>query len=744
MDGAGPAVAGDLKVFQCFRQDTFDGLATFTGLVALGVLGVIVWLRVQSGFSGRRHLITALAAIDLWLLCGLMEMTQSTLDCKMFWAALTWPAIVLVPIAWAFFLLEYTYPALADRYRRLKAAVLLTAPLVAGVVAVANPWHRLLYGPDTRLVVGPAGTSAQFDHGPVFFALAAFLYVFLAYALGQTLLGVWRAHRQFRRFFVALLVMTTLPWIANLAYVFFGVTLAGFDPTPFAFSAVLTILAWMIVNNRMMDTATVARDILFFSVPDPVLVFGATGRLEAVNPAAQHLLGRVLPPDGLDVGEVPWLEAAIEATARGPTDAAGAFEIGQQRFGVSAAPLPRPIDHEGGGIGWVLRLHDVTRHWQLESALAAERDFLSTLMETSLSGIFAVDASGVIVFANAEAERILGVKLTGMGHRYNDPAWQLRLPDGQDLPGFEALLGDYLLRGLPLHNQRVSLVRRSDGERRIFSLNAKPVTNAAHSAAHVVCSLADVTDQYRYEIRLQDAAARAEAASRSKSRFLANMSHEIRTPLNGVLGMADVMAGQLENPEHRRMLATIRESGELLLAILNDILDMAKIEAGRLTLEEVPLDIMRLAERVDSVFWAQADAKGVAFEVLVSPAASAAAWLGDPIRVQQILQNLVSNAIKFTAKGEIRLVVSEDRAKGLVIAVSDTGIGMTEEQISRIFAEFEQADGSTTRNFGGTGLGLSIVWRLVTMMGGTIDVRSTPGKGTTLTVGLPLQRNQHT
>ena len=728
-------------MLQCFAPDSINGIAVFTVLVGLGVLGVLVWLRSNSAFSGRRHFVTSLAAILLWLLGGLMEMTNDTLACKMLWAGLTWTAIMLVPIAWALFLLEYTYPSRADRYRRTKRVVLWAAPLMAGMIGLTNPWHGLLYGPGTRLVTGPHEVSAQFDHGPLFFVLAAFLYFFLASALGLSVLGAWRAHPQFRRFFVALLVITVLPWVANFAYIFYGVTLGGFDPTPFAFSAVVTILAWLLVNNRMMDSAAVARDVLFFSVPDPVLVFGATGRLEAVNPAAQALIGRALPPDGMDAGEIPWLARAMGAVAPEGGDAAPQIQIGDQRFGLSVAPLPRPLDHDDGGIGWVLRLNDLTQHLHLENALEAERDFLATLMETSLSGIFALDSDGVIVFGNAEAERMLGAQLSGMGYRYHDPEWQIRLPDGRELPDFENLLDTYLLRGVPVFNQRISATRRSDGERRIFSLNAKPVANAAGSTARVVCSLVDVTDQYRYEIRLKEAAARAEAASRSKSQFLANMSHEIRTPLNGVMGMAEVLAEHLDNPDHRRMLATIRESGELLLSILNDILDMAKIEAGRLTLEDVPVDISQLAERIDALFWTQAEAKDLAFEVLVSPGAARAAWRGDPVRLQQIVQNLVSNAVKFTARGEVRLVMSEDRDKRLVIMVSDTGIGMTDEQIARIFDEFEQGDGSTTRHFGGTGLGLSIMRRLVTMMGGTIDVRSTPGKGTTLSVGLPLRRD---
>jgi len=164
---------------------------------------------------------------------------------------------------------------------------------------------------------------------------------------------------------------------------------------------------------------------------------------------------------------------------------------------------------------------------------------------------------------------------------------------------------------------------------------------------------------------------------------------------------------------------------------------MAKIEAGKLALEAVPFDVFRVAEKVDTFYSPLAEAKGLSFDVMVATGARAQR-LGDPHRVQQILQNLVSNAIKFTQSGDVRLAVSADGQGALMIEVSDTGIGMTEEQVTRIFNEFEQADGSTTRRFGGTGLGMSIVRRLIDMMDGEITVTSAPGQGTKVRLRLPL------
>ncbi len=230
---------------------------------------------------------------------------------------------------------------------------------------------------------------------------------------------------------------------------------------------------------------------------------------------------------------------------------------------------------------------------------------------------------------------------------------------------------------------------------------------------------------------------RAEEASKAKSMFLANMSHEIRTPLNGVLGMAELLEGTLQTDEQKRMISTIRRSGEALLLILNDILDMSKIEAGKMDLEMMAFDPAEIANRVQDVHMRIAEEKGIDFEVLIGSGANALR-LGDPHRVQQILHNLISNAIKFTEKGEVSVRLSGRPGKPLTIEVRDTGIGMNEEQLSRLYQEFLQADSSVTRHYGGTGLGMAITHRLTTMMGGEIAVDSELGKGTTVRVNLPL------
>jgi signal transduction histidine kinase/ActR/RegA family two-component response regulator len=243
----------------------------------------------------------------------------------------------------------------------------------------------------------------------------------------------------------------------------------------------------------------------------------------------------------------------------------------------------------------------------------------------------------------------------------------------------------------------------------------------------------------RIHVAARAARAAAEAANHAKSQFLANMSHEIRTPLNGVLGMAQAMEHDVLTDLQRERLDVIRKSGDMLLAILNDILDLSKIEAGKLELEQASFDLEDLARGAHAAFTAIANRKGLSFSLTVEGSA-AGAYRGDSTRVRQILYNLVSNALKFTETGEVRVRIF-GQPRGFGMTITDTGVGIEPDRVAHLFQKFEQADASTTRKFGGTGLGLSICRELAHLMGGAITMESVIGRGSVFTVTLPLDRS---
>ena len=274
--------------------------------------------------------------------------------------------------------------------------------------------------------------------------------------------------------------------------------------------------------------------------------------------------------------------------------------------------------------------------------------------------------------------------------------------------------------------------------RRLFKI---PWSTDDDTVVGVISWSEDITDRKQAEKEIVEAKQKAEEAAKAKSEFLANMSHEIRTPMNAVVGMSELLLTTELTRKQKNYAEAISAASTALLAVLDDILDISKIQSGKLNLENVPFDLREVVEQVGQILAVRAMGKDL--EILVRyPTNLPSKYVGDPTRIRQVLMNLAGNAVKFTDKGHVMLEVSledkENNQCGLHFSVSDTGIGMSSEQLEFIFEEFSQADESTTRRYGGTGLGLTISKRLVEMMGGSIRAESTPGQGSVFSFNLLL------
>ena len=391
------------------------------------------------------------------------------------------------------------------------------------------------------------------------------------------------------------------------------------------------------------------------------------------------------------------------------------------------------VDENGMLIGATGTMNDVTDRRQALQQLRDNLDFVDALVESTPMPVYLKDAEGHFIRFN---KAFLNVFKIGAED------WIGKAP--ADLWGMEAAQvhqdsDQSMYRLLQPVSYEASLPL-GDGSLIYALISKSPLVKRDGTVLGLVGTVVDITDRRRAEQELLQAKEAAEAANRAKSEFLANMSHEIRTPMNGVMGMTDLVLETDLDAQQREYLEVVKSSANALLQVINDILDFSKIEAGKLTFEHIPLDITRLLSDTLRVLALKAKNKGLELALEIEPAFPHR-LLGDPGRWRQVITNLVDNAIKFTLKGEIIVRVRKDAvgdAPWGVIEVRDSGIGISPEKLDLIFDAFSQEDSSTTRRFGGTGLGLSITRHLVSMMGGSIAVKSTLGVGSVFTVRIPL------
>lgn len=495
---------------------------------------------------------------------------------------------------------------------------------------------------------------------------------------------------------------------------------------------------------------------LLDSAPDAMVIVDEDGVIRLVNTQLEELFGyfkeelvgeaveKLLPPAqrGAHVHQRQEYSASPRPRSMG---------YGRQLSGIAKDGREVPVEISLSPIEmaegtWVAAgLRDISSRLKFEEEREAQKLEISRSQAT-LKALFSalpvgtvlISKTGAILEANRISEEILG--LSADEHRMRSlqsQSWEILRPDGsimpvEEYPASRVLGGESVVTGV------IMGAKRPAGDIVWLSTSAAAMPESVGGCAVAFEDISEKKLANEKTLRLLEEVGKAreiaEAATRAKSDFLANMSHEIRTPMNAVIGMTHLALGTELSKQQRDYLTKSRAAAEHLLAIINDILDLSKIEAGKLGFELIDFSLEEVLARVTSVIGLKAQEKSLEFLLNVG-AQVPRSLKGDPLRLGQVLMNLASNAVKFTSKGEVeigvQLIDQQDSDVELEFRVRDTGLGLSEAQIDTLFESFQQADASTTRKFGGTGLGLSISKHLVEGMKGSIEIDSTPGEGST-------------
>lgn len=592
-------------------QFTPYAVPLLAAVVTSVLLALYAWRRRPA--PGVVPFVVLMLAVAVWSSGYTLELGSPGLSAKLFWSNVNFAGIVLVPVAWLAYALQYT-----GRTRwltRRNLVLLMIEPLFVQLLIWTNDWHHLFR---TQPELDTSGTVPMLNptYGAGFWVHVVYSYLLLLIGTFLLAQALRRSPYLYRGQVVALLVGAAAPWVGNALHIFNLSPFPHLDLTPFAFTVTGLALAWGFFRFRLLEIVPVAHEAIIQSMGDGVIVLNAQNRIVDLNPTAQNVIGYT----------------ATEI-------------IGQ--------PAERVLSDR-------------------PDLIERYRDVVEAQTEITL------------------AQRIYDLRLSPLYDRRNRLTGRL-------------------------------IVFRDITERKQTEEDLRVAKEAAEEAQHT-----------------------AESASRAKSTFLANMSHELRTPLTAILGYSELLQEEASSLGYATMipdLEKIQEAGKKLLILVDDVLDLAQIEAGKMEIELETFDLAPLFEDIVATGHALAARNENSFRA--DRADDLGTIYADQGKVRQILLHLLDNAAKFTRQGHITLdaarQIDADGAAWIYFRIADTGIGMTPEQMQRLFRSFSQIDNSTTREYGGSGLGLVISQRFCQMMGGQIAVESHMGQGSAFTVRLPAE-----
>lgn len=704
------------------------------------VLALFAWRHRSE--SGAVPFAILMVAVAEWALAYALQLASADYEAKILFSNAAFMGVVVVPTAWMAFSLQYTG---RGKWLMGRQVLLLTIiPLLTVLAIWTDGWHHLFRGP---VVLDPDKPLGFDTTGIVYWAHAAYSYLMLVggtFLLAQAFI---RSSRLYRRQSAAMLVGALIPWVANAISISGLVPSLKVDLTPFAFTLTGLSMAWGLFRFRMLDVVPVARDTIIESMSDGVIVLDAKNRIVDINPAAQDILVCTASEAiGQSARQIlaawPRLVERYHDVAEAHVEIVIGEDSAQQYLDLRISPLHNWRNRLTGRL---IVLRDITTQKRIEHQLEERRLYLESLLACAPDAIVTLGAQHHIIEWNAGAEKLFGYSSEkAVGKNIDD------LISGRDVKTAEEASG---LTRLVLSGRDISPIEtiryRKDGTPVNVILAGAPIL-VEDELAGVVAVYTDITARKQAEKELQEAKEIAEVANQAKSEFVSLVSHELRAPIGSILGSAGLLAagsaGSI-NEEQAQFLDIIETNAHRMTALVSDLTDISRIEAGQLSLEFENVSVADVVNEVAHASQVQIKEKKQTLNLDIPPDISLVR--GDRNRLIQVLTNLVNNAHKFTPRGgEIAIRAkcaenqpdSQETPRAVCITVEDNGIGINPQDQEKLFQKFFRSEDQQVRQVLGTGLGLSIAKNLVEMQGGHIWFESELHKGTTFHFTVPVAK----